>query len=217
MKTKQLIPIIAAAGLTCGTVQRAQATADTNKLSINLSFVAQGETTAKPTSSGAVIYTTKVDKFRGGDKDVLGLLESATGQTFPTGSFVEVDGDILATNVVVLVRSKTGSELANVTDHFFFEVTSPDIFAGTENDTTRVQSFTDYYTIRILFDDANGNSFDVTGVAQESFKATALNGNGEQTLTDSISIPVSGTATSAGDVVIVKGTITLKGKSISSD
>ncbi len=108
MKTKQLITIIAAAGLTCGAVQRAQATADTNKLSINLSFVAQGETTAKPTSSGAVIYTTKVDKFRGGDKDVLGLLENATGQTFPTGSFVEVDGDILATNVVVVVRSKTG-------------------------------------------------------------------------------------------------------------
>ena len=216
MKTKLLL-VIAGLGLTLGSVQQARATADTNKLTIALSFIAQGATTTKTnSSSGAITYTTRLDKFRGTDKDLISILGDAVGQSFPLGSYLGIDGDIFdPPSVNFLVKDKTGAVLANVTAYFTIQVTSDDIYSDVWNDTTFAETSQDNYMVRLTFDDHAGNTFDVSGLASESFKATPINANDEQTLTSSITIAVSGTATSGTDTAVVKGTVTVKGKSIS--
>jgi hypothetical protein len=216
MKANQLITLIAALGLTFGAALSARATADTNRISFALTFFGQGATTTvSNASNGSTTYNSTVLQQRSGDKDLLGLIADSTGATIPPGSFVEVDGSIFQNGLIFVVKSKTNSVIVDVSNMFDITVTSDDIYAGKYNDTTWAETSKDYYTVHIKFDDKNGSSFDVEGFATESYKASPQTG-GVQTLTDSISMAVSGTALSDGFPLIVKGTVTLKGKSISN-
>jgi hypothetical protein len=215
MKTNWAVRVIGALILAFGAVENASATCDTNKLSMALSFVGQGPEVAKTNSNGSVTYVQTVDQFRISDKDLLSVIAEAKSITIPTGSFLEVNGDIFNGGVTVIVKSKTTGLIADVSDLFpVFIVTSDDFWAGKYNDTTYAEAGKDYYTVHIKFDDQHGKTFDVTGFATESFNLTAMNANGFQTCTDSVSIVVTGNGADEFGNLIVKGTITLKGKTV---
>jgi hypothetical protein len=215
MKTQQLMSIIGMFTLALGGAQHARASATTNRLSLALSFVAQSATTTKTNaSSGAIIYSTKFEKFRRTDRDLLSLLQTATGTAFPSDAFIEVDNDLFS-ELVVTVRSKTGDVLADVSSYIHLTIPSDDIYAWVYDTGTGARTSRDNYIVRVTFDDGAGNSFDVNGMATETFKATPIK-NGQQTLTDALFIPVTGIASINGQSAVAKGTITLKGKSISN-
>jgi hypothetical protein len=215
MKIKQFISVIVALTLVLGAAQQTFATAKTNRLSMALTFVTQGDTTTKTnTSSGAITYTSKFEKSRRTDKDLLKLLQTATGTAFPLGAFIEIDNDLFS-DIVVTVRSKTGDVLADVSSFIHITGISDDIYSWIYTDATAARTSTDNYILEVTFDDGAGNSFDVSGMATEAFKATPVK-NGQQTLTDSIVIPVTGAGSIDGASAVVKGIILLKGKSTSS-
>ena len=214
MKTRQLISIIGVFTLALGGAQQAPASATTNRLSLALTFVAQSDTTTKTNaSSGAITYSTKFDRSRRTDKDLLSLLQTATGTTFPSDAFIEVDNDLFS-EIVVTVRSKTGDVVADVSSYIHITIPSDDIYAWVYNAGTGARTSTDNYIVKVTFDDGAGNNFDVNGMATETFKATPIK-NGQQTLTDALFIPVTGIGLINGQSAVVKGTITLKGKSVS--
>jgi len=214
MKTNKVTPMIAVLGLLLGAATQAQATAETNKVSFVLTLYRQADPTVKTNSNGSLTWLSKVDTVRGGDKDLLNLLSDATGVVFPPASYIEMDGDIFFSTLKFLVKSKTNSVLADVSSYFTIHAGSDDIYSGLYNDGTQAETSLDHYILRITFYDAQGNDFDVSGLAAETYSATPMNTSGQQTLTDTVTVPISGTGHLNGDSVVVQGTITFKGKSL---
>ena len=214
MRTNKVMPMIAVLGFLLGAAPQVRATADTNKISFVLTLFRQADPTIKTNINGSLTYLSKVDKLRGLDKDVLNLLSNATGVVFPPASYVEMDGDIFFSTLKFLVKSRTNSVLADVSSYFTIRAGSDDIYSGTYNDGTQAETSLDHYTLRITFQDGQGNDFDVNGLASEMYTATPMNPSGQQILNDTVTVPVSGTGHINGDSVVVQGTIAFKGRSV---
>jgi hypothetical protein len=205
MKTINLVGAAAVAGLLAlsGTNVSAQVSHEIIQ-PLNFKLLAQAETNW---SLGSVtkykLVSTKVDT-----KTMLSLLEAAT--TNAPGAFFGASLVVVNFGDAVQVRRGTNI-LADVSD-FIETDTSDDVSSGAYDDNTGKDTYFGYYTQSLYFNDNNGHQFTLSGLIKETFTASAADADYVRKISDSVVFSASGTGTWDGEYIVLRGSITAKGK-----
>ena len=205
MKSKSLpFPLLLAAALF--PALPVQATVP-SPLVLNFTFYVQ----ASQVTEGN-LFKGEVDAVRLNSKDLLALLATQTGQTFPKGAriVVDPDGDVFVTD-------KNGVLIVDVST-FAFADFGGDLFDGVYNTVTEQEKSKIYIAFGLeLSLPAEGLVLDMTGLAKENFSASKPNNQGTQILKGKIACAVTGRGTFDGNLILGEGKIDLRGKEVETD
>lgn len=153
------------------------------------------------------IDTYKTSVARLGTKEILKLLGAATTNDF-TGARLVLDNRT-STNFQVL---KGTNVLSDVSRFITMKDSTNWVSSGTVNNRTGVYSLKAYLIRAVSFDNGAGTSFDFSGPATDAFRASAVNGQGQQTFAETVTVDGAGLGQSGGKAAFFTGTMTMSGK-----
>jgi hypothetical protein len=178
----------------------------TNNLSFALTCVRQGNSMSTQTTQSETVQTLRLS-----NKQVLGVLAVATTSTFPSPAALQMVAADNSTNPpLVFVTGKGGVIVADVSRFFTF-VFGDKVTQSKSNPATKASTSTSYYLLRVVFDDGQGNSFDVSGTASEKYHVSGMNRGGAQKEAGVISCDTGGVGASGGNFTVYQGKIKLSG------
>jgi len=188
-----------------------QAWADQTNLVRNLNIQLVGYQQGDTTSTKNVTTTT-VDKVQVGTADIIAALGTATGNSFSTAAQLVIVNPLPSGSVSIQVRD--GGKSVDVSCFFIEAFLSATVGKSTANSKTGKSSGSNYSLQEFAFVDQGGYvpmalHYDVTGMAIENFSIPELPGPRSE-----LSADVSGTGDSAGNLLILKGTISLSGQTL---
>ncbi|MFO1476552.1 MAG: hypothetical protein U1F98_07870 [Verrucomicrobiota bacterium] len=202
---RNFIGLVTGAWLALGaSIAHAQDTA----LTLSFQLTARGFTT---NWSGNVFkaktYTGKVDT-----KIILGLLGDATASDFTGASLVLIFDPNSYTNSNVFQVRRGTNIVADVSSFFTITSGENDVYSETYDGNTGKDSYQGYWIQSLAFDDKNGHSFNLNGVTQETYNASAANKTTYiRKISESQKYTASGDGDDSGDYYIFTGTVSAKG------
>ena len=150
---------------------------------------------------------------------ILGLIGAASTMTFSEGALLVLDvtgADGGAPGDVWAVDSQ-GPELDVTSAGYLTIATDPDglaVFRGDSNSANGSESYKGAYIAVITFSANNGNAFNFTGLTNETYSRSKPAKNGNQKLTDTITITAVGDGTINGSNAAFSATVRGTGSSI---
>jgi len=164
--------------------------------------------------------TTHIEKMRNvriTTKEVLEMLGKATTNDFKGATLVCVHR-----GTAYQVRRGT-NVVADVSEFFLDEGFSNDVIDQNFNSTTGKDSYHGFWLKTLTFDDHRGNSFRLSGMIEERYKAPVADSAGMQDVSDVELLTGQGTGTlntdfggtdPKGEFVLFNGTILFSGKGV---
>jgi hypothetical protein len=189
-------------------------------LRVNVKLVAQAQGLDHEQVGSSQVFRSSISKLRITTRDVMKLVETACGTTFPGGRLV-IDGS----GGDFLVLDGAGAVVTNLTTSGFFgnffDNEGGFLRKGTVNEGTGGRNTTDVFLNTLTFnDEGNTNSLTFSGIEQETISIKAGNGK----ITDSFKLtgsgsgqlmtPPAGAPFGSVPFFLVTGTISGKGKGV---
>ena len=176
-------------------------------LDIQLVGLQQGETTTIKN-----ITTTTVDKVNVETADVINAIGAAIGNTFSPAAQLVVITALPSGPVTIAIRD--GGNSIDVSGFFSQSYLSHAVGKSTANSKTGRSNGSNYSIQQFGLQDVDGYQalafhYAVSGVAVENFSIPAIPGPGRE-----LSADVSGTGDSAGNLLVLRGTLRVHGQTI---
>ena len=140
-------------------------------------------------------------------KEILMLLGNATTNDFTGATLVTIDFG-------AAFEVRRGSTVVADVSEFFLEEASEDVFDETFNSLTGKDSYHGFWIRNLIFDDGAGNRFELTGLVDERFSASAVDFFGDQRVADTEIFNGAGTGTLNGVFTVYSGSILFSGRGI---
>lgn len=207
MKSTKYALLSVLAGFLVLFATEARATVPTNILSATLTVYTQTEIVTNNS-----IEQAKLNKFRVTTKDLLAILEGLVGQNFPNGSQILVDD-----SGNTYVADKSGAIIQSVTDYLSFSFGYSDglsVWNGKYNLDTAQENSKIEFMLHVEIGTGTNQSVSLQGLAFETFKAGAVDNNGQQKLNGIINAKVAGDGYANGEYNLIEGKVSLKGKGV---
>ncbi len=207
MKNTMKIAIMATAISLAAAYAWADQTNLVRNLDIRLVGYQQGGTTATRN-----VTTTTVDKVQVETADVINALATATGNSFSPAAQLVVITPLPSGSATIAVRD--GGNSVDVSGFFVHNYLSDVVGKSTINSKTGKSSGSNYSFQEFNLQDVAGYQpmalhYAVSGVGVENFSLPAIPGPRSE-----LSADVSGTGDSAGNLLILQGTIRISGQTI---
>ena len=152
------------------------------------------------------VQTDRTRATRVTTKDILKWLGTALAKNFTGATLVRASAN--STNYLVL---KGSNVLADVS-RFFSDNRSGLVYDETTYSRTRQDTFTGWRARTSTFDDGAGNKFSLTGLLTETYSAPAVDKQGNQRISETLTLNGAGAGELGGQFAIFSGTITASGK-----
>ncbi|HXP62084.1 MAG TPA: hypothetical protein VN829_16425 [Dongiaceae bacterium] len=178
-------------------------------LAITATATVQGADSSPQDNGKTTTTTSKTTTLKLSTANILQLIAAAEGTTFSSKAKLVYQGG----SVSVVDGTNTTDVSADLT--VTLDPNSSGVWSGTDstddNTSAETQKYSGSYVVTVSFDDGAGDSFNISGLATESYSIGAPDKNGNQKGSDSISMNLSGDGQYGGSNGVLSGTIKATG------
>jgi len=169
--------------------------------------------TATVTVQGADNGGDPIDKIATGSMKIttawiIQQIAAAESLSFPKGAKLVLDSGSVS------VTDSKGNVLFDASSYVTVDL-DPDamgVWSGQVNNNTSAANYTGTYLTTVTYSDPAGDTITFTGLTSEKYSLTAMDGNGNQNGTDSLTITGVGEGNFSGNNLAGSGTIGASGK-----